>query len=122
MKIFFAVIENFSDARQKADVLMAQLTNGNMEEARKLEQELLSAAAPAADGVWLSEDEWRQFLEIVRESYPDFQADIVLDHDSIVRLNEIINALPQCIHEIIRLAFDKNGGILELPMEDEADE
>ena len=122
MKIYFAVIENISDARQKADVLMAQLTNGNMGEARKLEQELLSSAGPEISGVWLSEDEWKQFLKIVRESHPDFQADIVLDRDSIVRLNEIINALPQCIHEIIRLAFDKNCGILELPMEDEEDE
>ena len=122
MKVYFAVIENIADLQQKAESLMTQLSSGNMERARKLEQELVASSDPAAAGVWLSEDEWKQFLKIVRESHPDFQADIVLDRDSIVRLNEIIKALPQNIHGIIRLAFDKNCGILELPMEDEEDE
>ena len=121
MKVYFSVIENISDMQQKAESLMNHLSNGNMEEARKLEQELVVSSDSAA-AVDLTDDEWESAIQTIRGFYPDFQADIILGNDSVTRLNQKITELPQCIHAIIQLAFKKKSGILELPMEDEFDE
>ena len=121
MKVYFAAIENISDMQQKAELLMNNLSNGNMEDVRALEHELV-VSSDSVGAAYLTDDEWKSSIQTIRSFYPDFQADIVLDNDTVIRLNQKISDLPQCIHAVIQLAFEKKSGILELPMEDESDE
>ena len=118
MKIYFSIIEDSAVVKQDAEALLTQLALGNIEESEKLAQQLFSSADSSV-GIFLSEDDWTSMLKVVRESDPDFAADIVLGYDSVKKLNQCIDSLPSSVCEIIRLAFSGKTGILEMPMEDE---
>ena len=112
------MIEDSSSTKQNAESLLAQLALGNIEESEKLMQQLLSASDSSLK-VYLSEDDWTLILKIVRESFPDFSADIILDYNSVIKLNQCIDRLPVAVHDIIRLTFLKKYNILEMPTESE---
>ena len=118
MKIYFSTIEDSAVVKQDAEELLKHLALGNIEESEKLTQQLFSSADSSV-GIYLTEDDWTSILKIVRESDPDFAADIVLGYDSVKKLNQCVDKLPPSVCEIVRLAFSGKCGILEMPMEDE---
>ena len=121
MKIYFAMIEKPSEMKEKADAMLNLLSIGDMEGIDKLTNDLVSFSDQST-GIYLSDEDWNSALQAIRSVYPDFLADIVLEFDSVNKLNQITNDLPSAIRDTVRLAFERKCGILELPLEDEKDE
>jgi len=120
MKIFFGIIMNLSAAKEVSGHLFEALTHGDAKEANKWTQELVHAVDPDSS-FCIPEKDWFDLLHVLREKKSDFHADYILKEEQIVFLSENSSVLPDDLKKMVSLALKHKAGILELPLEEEAD-
>jgi len=116
MSIVLALVEKNQDKAQKTALLLEQAVDkGNAAKTDQYAAELLELAGKELY-LELTEEQWRQFLEAVREKDPNFISLFLLNQKDI----ETILALPDKFKKIIALAKEAKFGktlLLELPVE-----
>ena len=116
MSIVLALVDKNQEKAQKQALLLEQAVDkGNAAKTDQYADELLELANVELYQE-ISEDQWRQFLEAIREKDPKFISLFLLNQKDI----ETILALPDKFEKIITLAKEAKSGnalLLELPVE-----
>lgn len=113
--------EYVEEAQKSAAILAKAVEDGMME---LVDTEVARLRKLGADGVYVSEEVWREFLKKLRKAKGTFVASYLLDREQQEAILQLEwEDLMDVIVDVVVKAYDTSGLVLELPiMEDRNEE